>query len=204
MLDGAAVVGESNFALGLERRAMWRASAGGFWGGLGSSELRVGGCGIGFHHLTAGRLPGGQAAIQMVDPGETEFFHHVAGFGAASAYGAMDQIRFCFVEFGDGGFESVVMEVDVLGADEVAGGKFFRAADVEQGERWLIWMGLGIFGLLADQFDGLRRLDIDDSGGGWIRGASRSERRGGRDEQEETGQSEWFREQVHGQRINGI
>ena len=86
----------------------------------------------------------------MVDPGETEFFHHVAGFGAASAYGAMDQIRFCFVEFGDGGFKSVVLEVDVLGAGEVAGGKFFWRADVEQGECRLGWIGLRFCCLLAD------------------------------------------------------
>ena len=150
MVDGAVAFSESNFAFGLEWRTVWLASAGGFWGGLGSSELRVGGRGIGFHHLAAGRLPGGQAAIQMVDPGETEFFHEVAGFGAASAHGAMDQIRFGFVEFGDGGFESVVLEVDVLGAGEVAGGKFFWRADVEQGECWLGWIGLRFCCLLAD------------------------------------------------------
>ena len=69
----------------LGRSGGWLASAGGFWGGWGGSNLRGGGCRIGFHHLTAGRLPSGQAAIQVVDSGETEFFHEVAGFGAASA-----------------------------------------------------------------------------------------------------------------------
>jgi hypothetical protein len=89
------------------------------------------------------------------------------------------------------------MEVDILGTGEVAGGKFFRRADVEHGERRLGWIGLRFCRLLADQFDGLRRLDIDNGGGG-ISGVS------GSDEQEEASQSEWFCEQVHGQRSSEI
>jgi hypothetical protein len=49
----------------------------------------------------AGLFPGFDAAFEVHDFGEVERIHFAAGFGAATAYGAMDQISFALVELFD-------------------------------------------------------------------------------------------------------